>query len=182
MTIKRTNKFLKILLFLLFVGALTGCSNETPGEAINNGWSDEIKVNNVLSKQKLNEGTIALFTAKGADHSQFNYVGVSLLKAQHDHDWEFIDSDMTAITEDFFSATHRVFHFETEDGNIKEMPIVFGVLKNENIATVTAEVNDEKKEIDIITTHTGRYFYQVNAWGPIEFLNKNGEVMDRYGI
>ncbi|ASF39000.1 hypothetical protein CEH05_07695 [Halobacillus halophilus] len=89
---------------------------------------------------------------------------------------------MTAITDDFLSARHSVFHFETDGGNVKEIPVAIGVLKNENIAAVTAEVNDEKKEIDIITTPSGRYFYQVNACGPIKFLNKNGEVMDRCGI
>ena len=96
MTIKRTKQFSKSFLLLLLVCIFTGCSNKSPEEAINNGWSDEIKGIDVLSKQKIKEGTIALFTAQGANHSHFENVGVALLNGQSDHDWEFIGSDMTS--------------------------------------------------------------------------------------
>lgn len=180
---KNTTQITKHLLLLLFVFIFTGCSDESPEEAINNGWSGEIKVKDIISKQKTGDGTIILFTAQDVDKSdRFEKIGFALLTGQNDKGWEFIVSDMTAITEDSFSARHSVLHYEIEKGNVKEMPIAFGYLKDENITAVTADVSDQEKEIEIISTKSGRYFYQVNAWGPIKFLNDKGEVIDRYGI
>ncbi|WP_394218830.1 hypothetical protein [Halobacillus trueperi] len=180
---KKTTQINKHILLLVFVFIFTGCSNESPEEAIENGWSSEIKVNDILSSQKTDDGIVVLFTAQGADEGdRFEKVGFALLKRLSDKDWDFIVSDMTAITDDSFNATHSVFHYETVKGNVKEMPIAFGYINNENITTVTAYVNDQKEEIEIINTESGRYFYQVNAWGPIKFLNEKGKVIDRYGI
>ncbi|ARI77848.1 hypothetical protein [Halobacillus mangrovi] len=179
---RKTTQFSMHLLLLLVVFVFTGCSYESPAEAINNGWSGEIKVNDVLSRQKTDDGTIVLFTAQDVDKSEkFKKLGFALVTGQNDKSWEFIFSTMIAMTDDSFSARHNVFHYETEKGNVQEMPIAFGILKNENIASVTAEVKNEKKEIEILSTKSGRYFYQVNAWGPIKFLDENGEVIDRYG-
>ena len=173
----------KHLLLLILVFILTGCSDESPEEAIDNGWSGEIKVNDIISRQKTDDGTVVLFTAQGVDESdRFGKVGYAILTRKSDKDWEFIFSDMTAITDDSFSASHSVLHYETEEGNVKEMPIAFGYLKDENITAVTADVSDQEKEIEIISTKSGRYFYQVNAWNPIKFLNDKGEVIDRYGF
>lgn len=180
---KNTAQMTKHLCLLILVFILTGCSTESPEEAINNGWSDEIKVNDILSKQKTDDGTVVLFTAQGVEESdRFEKVGFALLNRQSDKDWEFIVSNMTAITDASFSARHSVLHYETEEGNVREMPIVFGYLKDENITSVTADVSDQEKELEIINTTSGRYFYQVNAWGPIKFLNDSGEYIDRYGI
>ncbi|MBA2174876.1 hypothetical protein H0266_08225 [Halobacillus locisalis] len=180
---KNTTQMTKHLLILLFAFILIGCSNESPEEAINNGWSSEIQVNDIISRQKTDDGRVVLFTAQGTDEGdRFEKVGFALLKRQSNQDWEFIVSNMTAITDDSHSTRHSVLHYETDDGNVKKLPIAFGHLKNKNITTVTAEVNGKIKEIEIIDTKSGRYFYQVNAWGPIEFLNSNGEVMDQYGI
>ncbi|WP_406944225.1 hypothetical protein ACJA3J_12705 [Halobacillus sp. SY10] len=180
---KNAIQITKHILLLIFVFILTGCSNESPEEAIKNGWSSEIKVNDIISRQKTDVGRVVLFTAQGTDEGdRFEKVGFALLKRQGDKDWDFIVSNMTAITDDSYSARHSVLHYKTDNGNVKELPIAFGYVKNENITTVTADVNDQIKEIEIINTKLGRYFYQVNAWGPIKFLNDNGEVIERYGI
>lgn len=180
---KNTEQMTIHLLLLMFILVLTGCSNESPEEAINDGWSGEIKVNDILSRQKTDDGTVVLFTAQDAGGSdRFEKVGFALLNRQSDEDWEFIVSNMTAITDASFSARHSVFHYETEEGKVREMAIAFGYLEDEDIASVTADVNDEEKELEIISTTSGRYFYQVNAWSPIKFLNDHGEVIDRYGI
>ncbi|RWZ54476.1 hypothetical protein EQV77_14480 [Halobacillus fulvus] len=169
-----------LLLLLVFIG--TGCSAETPKEAINNEWSGEIGVKDIVSKQKTKDGTMALFTGDSVeDHDNFEYLGIALMTGQSDEGWEVTFSDVTSITNDSFNIQHRVFHYETEKGNIKELPVAFGALNNKNIATVTAEVKDEEKELDILNTGANRYFYQLNAWGPIKLLNENGEVIDRYG-
>ncbi|MBX0358436.1 hypothetical protein [Halobacillus sp. Nhm2S1] len=173
----------KYSLLIILVFILTGCINQSPEEAIKHGWSHEIKVNDIISRQETDGGTVFLFSAQDVEESgRFQKVGYAVLTGQNDKDWEFNVSDMTNITDDSFSARHSVLHYETEEGNVKEMPIVFGYLKNDNISAVTADVSDQEKEIEIISTDSGRYFYQVNAWGPIKFLNDNGEVIDRYGI
>ncbi|SFK31173.1 hypothetical protein SAMN04487936_1119 [Halobacillus dabanensis] len=107
------------LLLLIFVFILTGCSNESPEEAIKNSWSSEIKVNDIISRQKTEDRRVVLFTAQGTDEGdKFEKVGFALLKRQGDKDWDLIVSDITAITDDSYSVRHSVLHYETDNGNV----------------------------------------------------------------
>ncbi|MBM7572353.1 hypothetical protein [Aquibacillus albus] len=178
---KKLTQFTKNLLLILFVFILIGCNNESPKEAINNGWSGEIEVNDIVSKQKTSDGTIVYFNAQDVDESdKFERLGIALVTSQSDTSWELIDSKISSITDESFSVRHKILRFKTDEGNVKEIPIAFGKLVDENISTVTAEVNDEVKEMEIITTDLSRYFYQVNAWGPIKGLDEKGEVIEQY--
>ncbi|KGX90114.1 hypothetical protein [Pontibacillus marinus] len=183
MILKRLPQFTMHLLLISLVFIFIGCSNESPEEAIHNGWSGEIEVNDIISKQETNHGTFVFFSAYDVDgNDKFERVGVALMDKNSDSDWELNDSTIDTVASDSFAAHHKILHIENEKGKVIEIPIAFGKVGDINISSVTAEVNNEIEKIEIIPINSGRYFYKVNAWGPIKALDKNGKVIDQYGF
>jgi len=180
--LKSLRQLTKYLLLISFTFTLIGCSsNETPKEAINNRWSGEIELNDIISKQKTSHGTFVFFSAYDVDENdKFERLGIALLTKNSDSDWEYIDSTISSVGSNSFAAGHKILHFENEEGKIKDIPIAFGKVKDKNISYVTAEVNNEFEKVKIIPINSGRYFYKINAWGLIKALDESGKVIDYY--
>ncbi|KGP91333.1 hypothetical protein N780_08765 [Pontibacillus chungwhensis BH030062] len=175
-------QFMKHIIILSFVFILLGCSNESPKEAINNHWADAVEVQKTISKQETTYGTLVLFSAYNADEKDpYERVGIAILTKHSDSNWEVIDTSVDSVRNNSFAAHHKILHTEDESGKAKEIPVVFGKVKDKRISSITAEVNNEVETIEIISTNSGRYFYKRNAWGPIKALDENEEVQEHFG-
>jgi len=174
-------QLIRIVQTLSLIIIVTGCSNNSPRETIKNAWEESLDINEIITRQKVSDGTIILFNAQNKNQRDgFEWIGIALVEKQNDSNWKLLDTGVGTVYNNIFSAHHEILRFETEKGKIKELPIAFGKLLNSNISTVQAEVDNEMKTSDIVNTKSGRYFYDTNAWGPIEALNEQGKIIDEY--
>ncbi|WP_345240614.1 hypothetical protein [Pontibacillus salipaludis] len=172
----------KHLFFISIVFILIGCSNESPKEAIDNRWSGELDVHEIISKKEITYGTVVLFSAYNVDENDaLERVGVALLAKHSDSNWEVIDTTVESVENDSFAAHHKIVHIENGKGKETEIPIAFGKVEDKRVSSITARVNNKVEKIEILPINSGRYFYKLNAWGPIKALDENGEVMEQYG-
>jgi len=169
------------LLIILFFLMLIGCNNDSPAEAINDKWSGEVEVIEIIDKQKMNKGSVVFFTAKDIDDKNASELaGVAILTGHDNDGWKLIDSSIDSVSTKSISFRHKILHAKI-DGESINIPVAFGKLVDQNISSLEAKINNDYKEIGIFTTDLGRYFYQVNAWYPIKALDKDGEVIDQRG-
>lgn len=173
--IKILQRIMKHVFFISIVFILIGCNNESPKEAINNSWSGELDVHEIISNKEITHGTVFLFSAYNADENDaLERVGVALLDKHSDSKWEVIDTTVDSVENDSFAAHHKILHIENGIGEEIEIPVTFGKVEDKRVSSVTARVNNRVEKIEILSSNSGRYFYKLNAWAPIKALKEKG--------
>jgi hypothetical protein len=173
-----------VLLFIILLIMMTGCSYPTLNEAIKK--DTPYKVNNVIHIENVGSISIVLYDTipeqEEFPHLTEPVLGIAFFKGSDEDGWENVGPNGWDHQENTqFTIYHEFFsEYDNKGDLIVDVPVIFGEINNKEIESIeTSGDSKNYKEAVVIDTEYGRYYLAIGHITSIKGLSKNGDVIEQ---